>query len=254
MAAVLNLTYPITQPCEEPEVLSAQAVMSRFSFLIALVAGVLAGCGDAETTPAPADDHGLRTVIGHVAELHARPAEFAKCFVDGSVPDEATRKKFRGMMTRLDSAAVDAAGTSATAQVLFEVLETGEQLGPATWTESENRASSRRFRRECKLIGRPAMPDRQVAIYCRFHAKSASASAVSSTRLSSPKSAERRRLPQLCLSAKRLSTISSMLGKRPCTRDACSNEFGLPAQLSHTSRLLAACQSLPGTASRSSNF
>jgi hypothetical protein len=108
--------------------------MSRFSFLIALVAGVLAGCGDAETTPAPAEDNRIRTLIGHVAEWHATPKSFASCFADGSVPDDATRKKFRGMMTKLDSATVDAAGTSATAQVLFEVLETGEQLGPAPWT------------------------------------------------------------------------------------------------------------------------
>jgi hypothetical protein len=38
------------------------------------------------------------------------------------------------MMTRLDSATVDPTGASATAQVLFEVLETGDQLGPVTWT------------------------------------------------------------------------------------------------------------------------
>jgi hypothetical protein len=108
--------------------------MTRFSFLITLVAGMLSGCGGGEATPAPVDDNLLRTLIGHVAQLHARPAEFAKCFADGSVPDDATRKKFQGMMTKLDSATVDAAGTSATAQVMFEVLETGDQLGPLTWT------------------------------------------------------------------------------------------------------------------------
>jgi hypothetical protein len=108
--------------------------MSNARSLIVVVAGVLAGCGGGGATPAPADDHLLRTVVGHVAELQARPKDFAKCFADGSVPDDATRKKFRGMMTRLDSATVDAAGASATAQVWFEVLETGEQLGPVTWT------------------------------------------------------------------------------------------------------------------------
>jgi len=108
--------------------------MSKTTYLIALVAGMLAGCGDAGTTPAPAEDNRIRTLIGHVAELHASPDGFASCFADGSVPDDATRHKFRGMMTRLHSATVDAAGTSATAQVLFEVLETGEQLGPVTWT------------------------------------------------------------------------------------------------------------------------
>jgi hypothetical protein len=108
--------------------------MSRITFLFALVAGVLAGCGDGGTTATPADDHEIRTLIGHVAELHARPDDFAKCFAEGSVPDDATRNKFRGLMTRLDRATVDDAGTAATAQVLFEVLETGEQVGPVTWT------------------------------------------------------------------------------------------------------------------------
>ena len=108
--------------------------MSKASYLISLVTGMLAGCGDAGTTPAPAEDNRIRTLIGHTAELHASAKSFASSFADGSVPDDATRHKFRGMMTRLESATVDAAGTSATAQVLFEVLETGEQLGPVTWT------------------------------------------------------------------------------------------------------------------------
>ena len=122
------------QPCEERGVLFSQAFMIRVSSFIALIAGALAGCGGGGATPAPVDDHLLRTVIGHVAELHASPADFTKCFVAGSVPDEATRKKFRGTMTKLDSATVDTAGGSATAQVMFEVLETGQQLGPVTWT------------------------------------------------------------------------------------------------------------------------
>ena len=108
--------------------------MSKVTYAIALVAGMLAGCGDAGTTPAPGEDHHIRTLIGHTAELSGSPESFASCFAEGSVPDDATRHKFRGMMTRLDSATLDAAGTTATAQVQFEVLETGEQLGPVTWT------------------------------------------------------------------------------------------------------------------------
>jgi hypothetical protein len=113
---------------------SAQAVMSNTRYAIALVAGMLVGCGDGGTAAAPADDHLIRTLVGHTAELAGSREGFASCFAEGSVPDEATRNKFRGMMTRLDSARVDEAGATATAQVEFEVLETGEQLGPVTWT------------------------------------------------------------------------------------------------------------------------
>jgi hypothetical protein len=108
--------------------------MSRALYAIALFGGVLAGCGDAGKPPAPVEDNRIRTVIGHTAELAGSREGFASCFAEGSVPDEATRQKFQGMMTRLDSATVDQAGTTATAQVEFEVLETGEQLGPVTWT------------------------------------------------------------------------------------------------------------------------
>ena len=41
--------------------------------------------------------------------------------------------KLRGMMTKLERALVDDTGTSATADVVYEVLETGEILGPVQW-------------------------------------------------------------------------------------------------------------------------
>jgi hypothetical protein len=108
--------------------------MSRVPFLVALLGGVLVGCGDGGTAAAPAEDDRIRTVVGHVAEYSGSRERFASCFAEGSVPDEATRSKFRGMMTRLVGATMDEAGTTATAQVEFEVLETGDQLGPVTWT------------------------------------------------------------------------------------------------------------------------
>jgi hypothetical protein len=108
--------------------------VGKTRYAITLVGGVLVGCGDGGTVAAPADDHLIRTLVGHVAEFSGSREGFANCFAEGSVPEEATRDKFRGMMTRLESATVDAAGTTATAQVQFEVLETGEQLGPVTWT------------------------------------------------------------------------------------------------------------------------
>ena len=107
--------------------------MSKAPYLIALFVCMVAGC-DGGTPAPPAEDNSLRTLIGHVAEYHVNPKSFATCFAEGSVPDDATRKKFSGLMTRLDKASVDDAGTSATAQVMFEVLQTGEQLGPVTWT------------------------------------------------------------------------------------------------------------------------
>jgi hypothetical protein len=98
-----------------------------------LTVSLLLGCSDAGSPAAPRDDHHMRTLIGHVGEYHANPKSFEPLFVDGAVPDKATRDKLRGMMTKLESARVDEAGSSATAEVLYEVLETGEILGPVQW-------------------------------------------------------------------------------------------------------------------------
>lgn len=98
-----------------------------------LTVSMLCGCGGAGSPAAPRDDHHIRTLIGHVAEYHANPKSFEPLFIDGAVPDKATREKLRGMMTKLESARVDDAGSSATAEVVYEVLETGEILGPVEW-------------------------------------------------------------------------------------------------------------------------
>ena len=76
----------------------------------------------------------MRTLVGHTAEWQADPRRFASCLAEGASVDEALRKKLKGLMTRLDRATIDSAGTTATASVLFEVLATGDQLGPVEWT------------------------------------------------------------------------------------------------------------------------
>jgi hypothetical protein len=102
--------------------------------LVALLAvGILYGCSAAGNPPAPSDDHELRTLIGHVGEYHANPKRFETFFVEGRVPDTATRAKLGGMMTKLERALVDDTGSSATVDVVYEVLETGEILGPVEW-------------------------------------------------------------------------------------------------------------------------
>ena len=98
-----------------------------------LAVGILCGCRDAGTPAAPIDDHQMRTLIGYVGEYHANPKRFETFFVEGQVPDTATRAKLRGMMTKLERARVDDTGSSATAEVVYEVLETGEILGPVEW-------------------------------------------------------------------------------------------------------------------------
>jgi len=98
-----------------------------------LAVGLLCGCGAGGTPAAPVDDHLIRTLIGHVGEYHASPKQFETFFVDGAVPDIAMRAKLRGMMTKLERALVDDTGSSATADVVYEVLETGEILGPVEW-------------------------------------------------------------------------------------------------------------------------
>ena len=101
--------------------------------LIAFSTTSLAGCSNGGTAAPSAEEHLIRTLIGHTAEFQADPKQFAACFVEASNADETLRNKLKGMMARLDRATVDDAGTSATADVLFEVLETGEQLGPVKW-------------------------------------------------------------------------------------------------------------------------
>jgi hypothetical protein len=104
-----------------------------FLLLSAFSVAWLAGCGNGGTAAPPAEEHLIRTLIGRTAELQADPQQFASCFVEGGKPDEALRTKLEGMMARLDRVTVDDAGASATADVLFEVLATGEQLGPVEW-------------------------------------------------------------------------------------------------------------------------
>lgn len=103
----------------------------RLVGFLAVVA--LCGCSAGGRPPAPSDDHHIRTLIGYVSEYHANPQRFETLFVDGRVPDTATRTKLRGMMTKLERALVDDTGSSATAEVVYEVLETGEILGPVQW-------------------------------------------------------------------------------------------------------------------------
>ena len=98
-----------------------------------LAIGILCGCSHTGTPAAPIDDHHIRTLIGYVGEYHANPKRFETFFVDGQVPDMATRAKLRGMMTKLERAVVDDTGSSATTEVVYEVLATGEILGPVEW-------------------------------------------------------------------------------------------------------------------------
>jgi hypothetical protein len=96
--------------------------------------GLLAGCDNAGTTAAPpAEEHLIRTLVSQTAEYQADPRRFASCLAEGSNVDEALRNKLKGLMAKLDRATIDESGTSATASVLFEVLETGDQLGPVEW-------------------------------------------------------------------------------------------------------------------------
>jgi hypothetical protein len=109
---------------------SASTSMRLVGFL---AVGILCGCSAAGTPAAPTEDHHIRTLIGSVSEYHANPKRFETLFVAGAIPDKATRAKLRGMMTKLDRALVDDTGLSATADVLYEVLQTGEILGPVEW-------------------------------------------------------------------------------------------------------------------------
>lgn len=102
-------------------------------FLLIIVIGVLCGCGSAGKQAAPVDENGIRTVVSHVGEYQANPKAFGALFADGAVPNEATRGKLRGMMTKVEQARVDDTGSSAAVDVVFEVLQTGEIRGPVEW-------------------------------------------------------------------------------------------------------------------------
>ncbi len=113
---------------------SVRTFASSFMRLVGfLTIVILCGCSAAGRPPAPSDDHHIRTLISYVSEYHASPKRFETLFMDGRVPDKATRAKLRGMMTKLERALVDDTGSSATAEVVYEVLETGEILGPVEW-------------------------------------------------------------------------------------------------------------------------
>lgn len=103
----------------------------RFIGLIAI--GIFCGCGAAGKPAAPVDDNSIRTLVGHVGEYHANPKAFRALFAEGAVPNDATRAKLRGMMTKVERALVDDTGSSATVDVVFEVLQTGEIRDPVQW-------------------------------------------------------------------------------------------------------------------------
>lgn len=102
--------------------------------LLGLIAiGMLCGCGGAGKPAAPIDEHNIRSLVGRVGENFANPKAFGALFAEGAVPNEATRAKLRGMMTKVDRARLDDTGSSATVDVVFEVLQTGEIRGPVVW-------------------------------------------------------------------------------------------------------------------------
>jgi len=106
--------------------------MRRLSWLLAAVGcGWAAGCGGGSPESDSAEEQPLRTFVGQVAESAADPARWAACFSPANFPDAAGRERLRGMMTRLER--VQIRGDAATAEVTFEVLQTGEQLGPLPW-------------------------------------------------------------------------------------------------------------------------
>ncbi len=108
--------------------------MNKLLLLIsAFFTSLLVGCGNAGTSAPPAEENHIRTLVGHTAEYQSDPRKFASCLAEGAIVDDALRKNLNGLMARLDHATIDDAGASATAYVNFEVLETGEQFGPAEW-------------------------------------------------------------------------------------------------------------------------
>ena len=133
MATVSEVAGAMSQRNGLRPPLGEKPVSTSIRLIGLLAICMLCGCSTAGKPAAPSDDHHIRTLIGHVAEYHASPKTFETYFVDGAVPDKATRAKLRGMMTKLKRALVDDTGSSATAEVLYEVLQTGEIQGPVEW-------------------------------------------------------------------------------------------------------------------------
>jgi hypothetical protein len=106
------------------------APLEGWFLLAALLAG---GCGsDQPRTVANTEESLVKQGVARVDEFKRDAEQFPTAFVDGAVPDEAARKRFEPYMCYAVSAEVS--GTTATADVQFEVLATGELLGPVQWT------------------------------------------------------------------------------------------------------------------------
>lgn len=106
---------------------------SRNECVYALAMIWAVGCGGTGSAPPAEIDHEIRSLVGAVAETAGSAERFATCFVDGAAPDPAARQRLRGYMPRLDRAELAADGATATAQVVYEVLQTGEQLPAVPW-------------------------------------------------------------------------------------------------------------------------
>jgi hypothetical protein len=99
-----------------------------------LLAAILAGgCGSGKPqTVVDTEESLAKQVVSSVSEHKLDAEKFGALFVEGTAPDDATRKRFEPYMCYAVS--TDVSGNSATADVQFEVLATGELLGPFQWT------------------------------------------------------------------------------------------------------------------------
>jgi hypothetical protein len=105
----------------------------RIECVYALMVICAVGCGGGGSSPPAEIDQEIRSLIGAVGDTASSAERFATCFVDGATLDQAARQRLREYMPRLERAELAADGTTAAAQVAYEVLQTGEQLPPVPW-------------------------------------------------------------------------------------------------------------------------
>lgn len=107
--------------------------IAAFGGWILAVAFVTSGCGSGQPQiVANTEESLVKQAVSAVAEYKRDAKQFRTLFAEGAAPDEAARNRFEPYM--FYAASADVSGNTATADVQFEVLATGELLGPVQWT------------------------------------------------------------------------------------------------------------------------
>ena len=80
------------------------------------------------------DANYVAIIVARFADASNDKETLRQLYADGAFPNEQQLTELRRYMPKTRAAEVDVDGDTATAEVMFEITASGEQLGPQVWT------------------------------------------------------------------------------------------------------------------------